>query len=182
MKKAILFLAFTSVLLSCNNEADKTAAKVLKEEAGITVNDEETKIGEFSFDDKKVKGEVSTQYFGSDKEKSNFSVLCQHDDGRPGEAGYELLQITFLTRKDAASGVDFKIYDGGSILPMTDPIPGVVTVSLKGIGSNLGKLEFTGTGKSAGTIRVKNDVVEINNLLLFNRDGEKRTVNAKIPF
>ncbi len=55
-------------------------------------------------------------------------------------------------------------------------------VSLSGVGSGLSGKEFTGTAKSTGSITVKDRTITIKNLMLFNADGEKRTVDAVLPF
>lgn len=177
---SLLFAA----LCACNNEGESTTSNATQKETGsvgLTVNDSEDKTGTFSFDGKSVTGKVETQYFG-DKEKGNYSVLCQHNEGGNDNPNFELLQIIFLNEKDATSNPGLKIYDGGSVLPMTEPQPGIVSVTLSGMGSNLGSKEFSGSEKSTGSIAVKNRIVEITDLSLYNSNGEKRTVNAKIPF
>lgn len=180
---ALLFLA---LLFSCeDNSADKKVNSTIKAAAaanGITSNNEAGKTGRFSFDGKEVSAEVTTQYFGNDKEKSNFSVLCQHNEGDAANPDFELLQVTFINEKDANTNPALKIYDGGSVLPMTEPEPGVVSVALSGLGSGFNRKQFTGTEKSTGSIAVKNRIVEIKDLVLLNSDGEKKIVNAVLPF
>lgn len=175
---SLLVLSF--IIFSCNNDTEKP-----EEETGtkisLSTNDTEGKQGSFSFDGKEVNGETEIQYFG-DKEKGNFSVLCQHNEGDAMNPDFELLQVTFLTEKEANEGVNLKIYDGGSILPMTEPEPGIVTVSLKGNGKGFSNEEFTGTEKSTGTIEVKNKTVILKDIVLFTRSGDKRVVNANLPY
>lgn len=187
MKQTILpVLIFSALLFSCNTnntekKIDDTVKKVAAD-AGMEVNSE-GKTGTFSFDGKEVNGKIETQYFGSNKEKDNFSVLCQHNaSDNPADANHELLQVIFLNEKDATTNPNLKIYDSGSSLPMTEPEPGIVAVSLTGVGSGLDKKEFTGTGKSTGSISVSNKTITIKDLLLFTSDGEKRTINATLPF
>lgn len=184
MKKKILYMAMAALTLqACNNSDNPSAGDAAKKEAreaGISINDEGEKTGEFSFDGKTVTGKVSTQHFGN-KETANFSVLCQHNEEGNTNANFELLQITFVNQK-ATGNPALKIYDGGSVLPMTEPDASTVAVSLSGVGSGLGDKEFTGTGKSAGSITVKNNTVYLESLTLYNRDGDKRTVTAKIPY
>ncbi|WP_300596752.1 hypothetical protein [Niabella sp.] len=187
MKQTIFpALAFFLLLLACgNSNTDKKTTTTIKEAAsanGIEPGSEAGKTGKFSFDGKEVSAEVTTQYFGSDKEKSNFSLLCQHNEGDAANPNFELLQVTFLSEKDATTNPALKIYDGGSTLPMTEPEPGIVSVALTGVGSGLSSKEFTGSEKSTGSITVKNRTVEIKDLVLFNADGEKRVVNAVLPF
>ncbi|WP_460686535.1 hypothetical protein [Niabella aquatica] len=186
MKRVMLpALIFSALLFSCGDNTGKKVNDTVTEkaaEAGLTVNDEEDKTGKFSFDGKEVSGKIQTQYFG-DKEKGNFSVLCEHNESNdPANANFERLQVIFLTEKDATTNLNLKIYDGGSSLPMTEPEPGIVAVSLEGVGNGLDQKLFTGTGKSTGSIKVNNHTVEIKDLVLFTRDGEKRTVNATLEF
>ncbi|SDD96984.1 hypothetical protein [Niabella drilacis] len=187
MKQAIFpALIFSMLLWSCSggntekketNTVNKVAAA-----AGAESGSEAGKTGSFSFDGKEVAAEVTTQYFGSDKVKSNFSVLCQHNEGGATNPDFQLLQVTFVNEQDAATNPALKIYDGGSSLPMTEPEPGIVAVALSGVGSGLGSKQFTGNEKSTGSITVKNRTMELKDLVLFNEDGEKKTVNAVLPF
>lgn len=186
MKRIMLPVLISSVLLlSCGNNTEKKISDTVNEKAaevGLTVNDEEDKIGNFSFDGKEVSGKIQTQYFGN-KETDNFSVLCQHNESDdPANANFERLQVIFLTEKDATTNPNLTIYNGGSSLPMTEPEPGIVAVSLEGEGSGLGKNVFTGRDKSTGSIKVNNRTIEIKDLVLYDMDGGKRTVNATLPF
>ncbi len=178
-------IIFSVTLNSCGGSDEKKAADTVAEtasDAGLTVNNDEDKTGNFSFDDKSVSGKIETQYFG-DKEKANFSVLCQHNESNdPSNSNFELLQITFINEKDATTNPALKIYDGGSILPMTEPEPGIVAVSLSGVGNGLGDQQFTGSEKSTGSITVKGRTVEIKDLSLFTREGAKKVINATLPF
>ena len=107
-------------------------------------------------------------------------MLCQHDESNTS-ANFELLQTTFVTEKDATTNPNLKIYSG-SMLPMTEPEPGIVTVSLSGVGSDLGDKQFTGSSKSTGGITVSDKTIIIKDLTLYNSEGAMKTVNAKIPF
>jgi hypothetical protein len=182
MKKTITAFAIITLLISCGDEKKTTTdAGSTTEVKGTDINESsDEKTGEFSFDGKKVTGKATTQYFGSDKEKSNFSVLCQHDESATS-ANFELLQITFLNEKDATTNPALKLYHG-SQLPMTEPEPGSYTVALSGVGTGFNNQEFTGSNKSTGSVSVTNRTVIIKDLVLFTRDGDKKTVNAKIPF
>ncbi|MGJ7031751.1 hypothetical protein [Niabella hirudinis] len=186
--KQIIFptLIFSLLVVACgSSNSDKKIDHTVKEVAagnGIESSSEAGKTGKFSFDGKEVSAEVTTQYFGSDKEKSNFSVLCQHNEGDAANPNFELLQVTFINEMDATANPALKIYDGGSMLPTTEPEPGIVSVALSGVGNGLGSKEFTGSGKSTGRIVVKNKTVELKDLVLFNADGEKKVVNAVLPF
>ncbi len=175
---AVVLLAFT---ISCKDNKDKTDEIIKTEAAKDGIEIEETeKTGTFSFAGKEVSAPVETQYFG-DKEKGNFSVLCQHNSDNPEVTDFELLQVTFLNEKDANSS-QLKIYDRGGSLPMTEPEPGIVAVTLSGVGSGLGNAEFTGNEKSTGTITVKDRTVILKDVVLFNSSGDKKVVNAELPY
>jgi hypothetical protein len=183
MKQYFLILATSMTLLSACGEKKKTEASTTptSTESTTTTSSESSdeKTGEFSIDGTNVSGKVETQYFG-DKEKGNFSVLCQHNEGATS-ANFELLQATFVNEKDATTNPNLKIYSGSS-LPMTEPEPGIVAVALSGVGGDLGDKEYTGTSKSTGSITISNKVLTIKDLTLYNSDGKMKTVNAKIPF
>jgi len=182
MKKQILILSTAVALLtSCSDNKKTTSDASTSETSNPTSNESsDEKTGEFSIDGKTVTGKSTTQYFGSDKEKSNFSVLCQHDESATS-ANFELLQITFVNEKDATTNSNLKLYSG-SQLPMTEPEAGSYTVSLSGVGDGFKDQQFTGSDKSTGTVTVSDRTVIVKDLVLFTRDGDKKTVNAKIPF
>lgn len=183
MKKLIIILSAVTLFVSCGDNK-KTASEnnSSSETTGSTSTEtDDEKTGDFSFDGKSVTGKVTTQYFSSNKETSNFSVLCQHNEGDNSNPNFELLQTTFLTEKEATSNPALKLYHGSS-LPSTDPEPGSVSVALSGVGNGLGDKEFTGSDKSTGSITVSNKTLIIKDLTLYNRDGAMKTVNAKIPF
>lgn len=183
MKQYFLILATSITLLSACGEKKKTEASTTSTSAENTTTasseSSDEKTGEFSIDGTNVSGKVETQYFG-DKEKGNFSVLCQHNEGA-ASANFELLQATFVNEKDATTNPNLKIYSRSS-LPMTEPEPGIVAVALSGVGGDLGDKEYTGTSKSTGSITISNKVLTIKDLTLYNSDGKMKTVNAKIPF
>ena len=182
MKKTIIVLAAITLLVSCGDKKKTTTESGTTTETSPSSSSESSdeKTGEFSFDGKSVTGKATTQYFGGDKEKSNFSVLCQHDESATS-ANFELLQITFLNEKDATTNSALKLYHG-SQLPMTEPEAGSYTVALSGVGNGLGSEEFTGSDKSTGSLTVSDRTVIIKDLILYTRSGDKKTVNAKIPF
>ncbi len=182
MKKTILvFVAATTLLISCGDKKKTTTDGSTTETSSSSSSESsDEKTGEFSFDGKSVTGKATTQYFGSDKEKSNFSVLCQHDESATS-ANFELLQAVFVNEKDATTNPNLKIYSG-SMLPMTEPEPGIVAVALSGVGSDLGDKQFTGSSKSTGSITISNRTLTIKDLTLYDSDGKMKTVNAKIPF
>ncbi|MCD2423428.1 hypothetical protein LQ567_11695 [Niabella pedocola] len=187
MKQTIFpALVFSLLLVSCgNSNMDKKADHTVKEAAaasGIETGSDADKPGRFSVDGKEVHAAVTTQYFGNDKERSGFSVLCQHNEGDATNPNFQLLQVTFVNEKDATTNPALKIYDGGSTLPMTEPEPGIVAVALSGIGAGFNNEEFTGSKKSTGTITVADRAVTIKDLVLFTQSGEKKTVNAVLPF
>lgn len=176
----IISLTFLTLFIACKGEqksSDEDAAL-----NSIAINDDNVKKGNFSFDGKSVDGDVSTQYFG-DKVKGNFSVLCQHDnEGGTENPDFALLQITFLNESDANNNPSLKVYDG-PILPMSDPQPGLVAITLSGRGNGLVSAKsFTGTDKTTGNINVSDRTVTLKDVTLYNRDGAMKTVNAKISF
>ncbi len=182
MKKTILVLTAITLLISCGDKKKTTTDSGTTTETSSTSSNESSddKTGEFSIDGKSVTGKVTTQYFSSDKEKSNFSVLCQHNESA-ASANFELLQITFVNEKDANTNPALKLMDG-PMLPMTEPEAGAYTVSLSGVGDGFKDQQFTGSDKSTGTLTVSDRTVIIKDLVLFTRDGDKKTVNAKISF
>lgn len=176
-----LTLLFPMLVYACSSNNTNNAIKETINDTQL-LDEGKEKIGTFSFDNKEVSGHVITQYFGK-KENANFSVLCQHNEANdPANSNYELLQVTFITVKDATTNPRFKIYDGGSILPVTDPEPGIVSVVLSGVGSNFNNEEFTGNAQSTGSITVINRTINIENLALFTRTGEKKIISATLPF
>jgi len=176
MKKTIIVIAAITLLVSCGDKKKTTTDGATTETTNESSDD---KTGEFSIDGKSVTGKATTQYFGSDKEKSNFSVLCQHDESATS-ANFELLQVTFVNEKDATSST-LKLYEGGQ-LPMTEPEAGAYTVSLSGVGEGFKDEPFTGSSKSTGSVYVSNRTVIVKDLILFTSSGDKKTVSATIPF
>lgn len=182
MKKSIIIFASIALLISCSDKKKTNSSNSTSAESTTSTNNsEDEKTGSFTFDGKTVTGNVSIQYFGSDKEKSNFSVLCQHNEGDNANPNFELLQITFNNEKEATTTPSLKIYKDGAQLPMTEPESGIVSVALSGVGNNLDDLQFTGSNNSTGGFSVSNRTITITELSLFNSKGEKRVVSAKIP-
>lgn len=180
MKKLILTTTIVLSLfaVSCKDKTNETL-KTEAANAGIEIN-ESSKTGNFSFDGKDFSAATETQYFG-DKEKGNFSILCKHSNSdKPEDPNFELLQVTFVNENDANNS-PLKIYHR-SILPMTEPEPGIVAVSLSGVGNGLGDSEFTGNGKSTGTITVKDRMLTLKEVVLFNSAGEQKVVNASLSY
>jgi hypothetical protein len=182
MKKIIICASILLLLIACGDNKKTTSENTNgtnTEESSSSESNSDEKTGEFTFDGKTVSGNVSIQYFG-DKEKGNFSILCQHNESATS-ANFELLQATFVNEKDATTNPNLKIYSGSS-LPMTEPESGIVAVALSGVGSDLGDKQFTGTSKSTGSITISNKVLIIKDLTLYNSDGNMKTVSANIPF
>lgn len=170
------------MLIACGDDKKTTSGATTgatSETSSTSESSSDEKTGEFTFDGKTVTGNASTQYFG-DKEKGNFSILCQHNESATS-ANFELLQATFVNEKDATTNPNLKIYSGSS-LPMTEPEPGIVAVALSGVGNDLGDKQFTGTSKSTGSITISNRVLIIKDLTLYNSDGKMKTASANIPF
>jgi hypothetical protein len=177
MKKQFFsFICATLLFYSCSNNTAGTKNENTADN-GSGINSDEEKTGEFRVNETRYAGPVSIQYFGS-KEKGNFFVRCQQDtdDGK-----FALLQTTFLSETDALENPVHKIY-AGAILPMTNPEPGLVTVTLHGNNENLGDKEYTGHSTSTGSITVKNRTLIIKDVTLFNSEGNRQVINASIPF
>lgn len=162
--KNIIICAFCATALFFTACKDK---KELASDAGIEIF-EGVKTGSFTVDGKTYAGNVSTQYFGSNKETDNFSILCQQDDP------YTLLQCTFANRKDAESenlkprGQSYKVD------------PGLFALSLKVTGSDM---EFVADDeKSGGTVKVEGNTLKIVDVKLFDREGNSKTVSETINF
>jgi hypothetical protein len=181
MKKLFICVAAISFQAACGDSKKTSPSETTSTTATTSTSESNSdeKTGEFSIDGTTVTGNASVQYFG-DKEKGNFSVLCQHNESATS-ANFELLQATFVNEKDATTNPNLKIYSG-STLPMTEPEPGSVAIALSGVGSDLGDKQFTGTSKSSGSITISNRVLTIKDLTLYDSDGKMKTVNAKIPF
>lgn len=174
---ALLLLIFFTSCKNINKTTDEAAAL-----NSIKVDDDDTKTGAFSFDGKQVSGAVSTQYFG-DKVKGNFSVLCQHDnDGGVENPNFALLQITFLNESDAINNPSLKVFNGPT-LAMSDPVPGLASITLSGRGNGLtsGK-SFFGAGKTTGSISVSDRTITLKDITLYSREGGMKMVNATIKF
>jgi len=176
----IISLALLTLFVACKNGQKSTDEEAALK--SITVNDDEAKTGSFSFEGKSIEGAVSTQYFG-DKVKGNFSVLCQHDnDGGTEKPNFALLQITFLNESDAINNPSLKVYDGPT-LPTTDPLPGLVAITLSGRGNGLIKAKsFSGADKTTGNISVSDRTITLKDITLYNSEGAMKKVNAKISF
>ncbi|MEO6820404.1 MAG: hypothetical protein ABI204_11790 [Ginsengibacter sp.] len=182
MKLSTTVIAFITLLFcSCNGQSSKGGEPTNKEpeenNASLSLDDDNGKTGNFKVDGKDFSGKVTTQHFG-DKEKGNFSVLCQEDGEK---SNFALLQITFVTESDARGKRELKLHDS-PMLPMTDPVPGIVAVGLTGFGEKFGDKEYSGTSKSSGTINVSNNTISLKNLKIYNQDTKEVTVDAEIPF
>ncbi|MDZ4793751.1 MAG: hypothetical protein SGI83_05675 [Bacteroidota bacterium] len=181
-KSIFAIIAAATFFVSCGDKKKSDSGKSNISTETSTSSDIESrdeKSGKISIDEKTVTGRVTTQYFG-DKEKGNFSVLCQHNEGDASNPNFELLQVTFVNEKDATNST-LKLYSG-SMLPMTEPEAGAVTVSLSGVGADMGDKPYTGSSKSTGSITVSDRTLIIKDMPLYDSDGKIKTVNAKIPF
>ena len=162
MKKSMFLaiLALTISLHSCKKN------KIESEKTGMEISDD-SKGGTFTVDGKTYEGKVSTQYFGSNKETDNFSIVCQQDEP------LTILQATFSNEKNARSanlkpkGGSYKVSDGEFDLTLT------VSDSDK---------QFVANDKSGGTVKVEGNKLSIENVKLFDRDGKEKTVSETIEF
>ena len=130
--------------------------------------EEGKKYSSFKVGDASFECEVSTQYFGSNKETDNFSVLCQQDEP------FALLQATFANESDAKSGHELKV-KGGSYKVNS----GEFDLELSGMGSD--KL-FKADSSSTGSLRVEGNKLIISNFKLFDSDKSEKIVSAEIGF
>jgi hypothetical protein len=162
MKKTILYFFVATIFLAtaCNSGTKETTT------AGIQTSDKEN-TASFKIDGATINGKVSTQYFGSNKETDNFSVLCQQDEP------LTLLQATFANEKNAKvaglkpKGGSYKVNEGEYGLTLT------IAGSDK---------EFNVNEKSGGSLKVEGNTLTITDIKLFDRDGKEKVVNAVIAF
>ena len=164
MKKFISFLISITVVatISCNSNTTSATSTAPIETGG------KDKTVSFTIDGTTFKGKVSTQYFGSNKETDNFSVVCQQDEP------LVLLQATFANEKDAASsGLTPKGFDGYKVNT------GQFDLTLTPAG---GGESFVATSKTTGAIKIENNKIVISNMRLFNREGKEKVVNGTIGF
>ncbi len=161
--KKIFFYSITAVILlttACNSGSKESNT------SGIETSDKEI-TATFTVDATDYKGKVSTQYFGSNKETDNFSVLCQQSDP------LVLLQAVFANEKDAQSvglkpnGSSYNVGAGNFGLELT--IAGEPKM-------------FIANPKSGGTVTVKRHKMIITNMKLFDQDGKEKTVSGTINF
>ncbi|MFV0606617.1 MAG: hypothetical protein ACK5NK_12320 [Niabella sp.] len=170
MKQLLLPFVLMIVIASCknNNSNTKTA-----DEATTAVTEKASEMDEasghtatFKAGDAVFTGKVSTQFFG-DKEKDQFSVLCQQDEP------FTLLQATFANK--AAANGSLKPADGFYSIGN-----GEAFIALSG--ANLGDKEFVTSDKTTGSISVEGNQLLLKDLKLFNKDRQEKTVNAAIEF
>ena len=162
MKKTIFYalVITTMAATACSNKSKETDV------AGIATSDK-TSSGSFTVNGNTMKGNVSTQYFGSNKATDNFSVLCQQ--GEP----FTLLQATFANETNAKTeglkpkGGSYKVNDGefGLELSTADS-----------------DKQFVANEKSGGSLNVEGNKMTITDMKLFDRDGKERVVTATIVF
>ncbi len=162
MKKTFFYVLTVATFLttSCNSGSKESNA------AGVQTSNKEN-TASFTVDGANFKGKVSTQYFGSNKETDNFSVLCQQDEP------LTLLQATFANEKNAKvsglkpAGGSYKVSDGEYGL------------SLRVADSNK---EFNANDKSGGSLKVEGNKMTITDMKLFDSDGKQKLVSGTIVF
>ena len=161
--KKIFFYTLTAIAFlttACNSGSKES------DTADIQISDKES-TASFNVDGKIYKGKVSTQYFGSNKETDNFSVLCQQDEP------LVLLQAVFANEKDAQSaglkpnGSSYNVAAGNFGLELT--IAGEPKM-------------FIANPKSGGTLTVEGNKMTITDMKLFDMDGKEKTVSGTIDF
>ena len=162
MKKFTFYLltALAFSISSCNSKSKESNT------AGLETPDKET-TATFTVDGTDYTGKVSTQYFGSNKETDNFSVVCQQDEP------LVLLQAVFANEKDVKSA-DLK--PNGSSYNV-----GVGNFGLELTIAGAPKM-FIANPKSGGTLTVEGHKMMIKGMKLFDSGGKEKTVNATINF
>lgn len=163
--KQIILSVFAIAALAASSCNSKKTAENNNTVVEATANPAATV---FTVDGKEYKGKVSTQYFGSNKETDNFSILCQQDEP------LVLLQATFANEKDARSGTVLKV-KGGSYKTNV----GEFGLSLTIAGE---EKEFIANEKSTGTLKIEDHKMIVTDMKLFDQDGKEKVVNAIIAF
>jgi hypothetical protein len=162
MKKTIFYTLTAAIFLttSCSNS-------IKENKVGDVQISDKANTASFTVDGATCKGKVSTQYFGSNKETDNFSVLCQQDEP------LTLLQATFANEKNAKTvglkpkGGSYKVNEGEFGLTLT------IAGSDK---------EFVANDKSGGSLKIDGNKMTITNMKLFDRDGKEKIVASEIEF
>lgn len=172
--KTLVAVLFT--FTACNQNSDKKAAP---DTSTSTTSDETEKetTGSFSVNGQKYNGKVEVQKFGA-AGKENFSVLCQADGAA---SSFALLQVTFVTESEAKKNGSVDIY-AGSMLPMTEPQPGVAAVTLSGTAPDIKDEEFSGTEKTKTKIQVTGSTFKIDDAKLYTREGKEIVVSAQFNY
>ena len=160
MKKLIIYTLLLTTLYTTGCKENESKTDIVEESS-------ESKDGSFTVDGTKMTGKVSTQYFGSNKETDNFSVLCQQDEP------LALLQATFANEKNAKAGTlvpqgsSYQVSEGQFGLDLTVP------------GSDK---RFIANDKSGGSLKIDGNKMTITEMKLFDADGKTKVVNATINF
>lgn len=160
MKKLIIYSFIAMSLYNSSCKSSETKIENVETSS-------ESKEGSFTVDGTKVTGNVSTQYFGSNKETDNFSVLCQQDEP------LTLLQATFANEKNAKAGT--LVAKGGSYKVNN----GEFGLELTVFGS---EKQFIANDKSGGSLKVEGNKLTITEMKLFDADGKSKVVNGTINF
>jgi len=169
MKPTIILFIVILMLVCCKQNVGKIAGNTVKEEVlkeSGALNEDKDKTGNFLVDGISYSGKSSMQFLG-DKDKDQFSVVCQV--GEP----YTLLQVTFINRESAKGSLQpaegFYIMEAGQ-----------AHVALSG--TRIGNQEFVTQKESGGSIIVNGNKLFLKNLELFSLDGDTKTVNAEVGF
>lgn len=165
--KTYIFLLTLVLINACNTPTEQIEVTNAEEEsieeavktAKVTIGD----VGQ----DVTIQCKISTQYFGSNKETDNFSVVCQQDEP------LHILQMTFANEAEARSekslsvkGGSYKVNSGEYSLEYSSPD---------------GK-QFVAKSESSGSLKVQNNKIYISDYKLYDSDKNERIIDAEIEF
>lgn len=166
MKTYYLLLALL-LINACNSSTEKNETTSAEEESA----DEDVKtakviIGDID-QDTTIQCKISTQFFGSNRDTDNFSVLCQQDEP------LHILQVTFANESEARSGKALNI-KGGSYKVNS----GEFSIEY----SNPDGKQFIAKSESSGSLKVQNNRIYISDYKLYDSDKNERIIDAEIEF
>ncbi len=161
----VFLLPLCFFFFGCDQSAsvNQTVAETVK--ADIQIDDTEV-MASFNLDGVEHPCKLSTQYFGSNKETDNFSVLCQQDEP------FFLLQAVFANEKNVRSGAVLKS-KGGSYK---------VGEGEFGLSVTEGSEEYSAKSAATGTLQfVNNELVIVGVELIRSEQSNTKIVSAKLP-
>ncbi len=165
--KTYIFLLTLLLINACNSPTEQIEVTNTEEESiEETVKTAKVTIGHVD-QDTTIQCKICTQYFGSNKETDNFSVVCQQDEP------LHILQMTFANEAEARSGTalnvkggSYKVNSGEYRLEYSSPD---------------GK-QFVAKSESSGSLKVQNNKIYISDYKLYDSDKNERIIDAEIEF